>query len=189
MSQLQSANADVVLLDINLGLQQGGAFLNLAWEQGFNGKVLVVTAGVSKIEAARLMERGCSGIILKHERPQLLVERIREVMQETAEQSPRRACRFGAIRSFGPGECAAFYAARAPDSARCFLRKIEQRNGARFEYFRVAGQSRAAAVIREDRSAHAFPVGPDRHRAALEGTGRRLPHSKGAADGYSRPPR
>jgi DNA-binding NarL/FixJ family response regulator len=86
LSQLQSASADVVLLDINLGLQQGGAFLNLAWEQGFGGKVLVVTAGVSKIEAARLMERGCSGIILKHERPQLLVERIREVMQAPAEQ-------------------------------------------------------------------------------------------------------
>jgi two-component system nitrate/nitrite response regulator NarL len=89
LSQLQSANADVVLLDINLGLQQGGAFLNLAWEQGFSGKVLVVTAGVSKIEAARLMERGCSGIILKHERPQLLVERIRELMQETAGTADR----------------------------------------------------------------------------------------------------
>jgi DNA-binding NarL/FixJ family response regulator len=86
LKHLQSANPDVVLLDINLGLQQGGAFLNLAWEQGFGGKVLVVTAGVSKIEAARLMERGCSGIVLKHERPQLLVERIRELMQETAER-------------------------------------------------------------------------------------------------------
>jgi len=77
---LRDANADVVLLDINLGLQQGGAFLNLAWARGFLGKILVVTAGVSKVEAARLMERGCSGIILKHERPQLLVERIRAVM-------------------------------------------------------------------------------------------------------------
>ena len=87
LSHLRSQNADVVLLDINLGLQQGGAFLNLAWEQGFKGKVLVVTAGVSKIEAARLMERGCSGIILKHERPQLLVERIRQVAHETDEQA------------------------------------------------------------------------------------------------------
>ena len=31
LSHLRSQNADVVLLDINLGLQQGGAFLNLAW--------------------------------------------------------------------------------------------------------------------------------------------------------------
>jgi DNA-binding NarL/FixJ family response regulator len=89
LNHLRTDNADVVLLDINLGLQQGGAFLNLAWEQGFQGKVLVVTAGVSKIEAARLLERGCSGIILKHERPQLLVERIREVMQEPAGQPPK----------------------------------------------------------------------------------------------------
>jgi two-component system nitrate/nitrite response regulator NarL len=89
LNHLRTDNADVVLLDINLGLQQGGAFLNLAWEQGFQGRVLVVTAGVSKIEAARLLERGCSGIILKHERPQLLVERIREVMQEPAGQPPK----------------------------------------------------------------------------------------------------
>ena len=91
LNHLRTDNADVVLLDINLGLQQGGAFLNLAWEQGFQGRVLVVTAGVSKIEAARLLERGCSGIILKHERPQLLVERIREVMQEPAGQPPKPA--------------------------------------------------------------------------------------------------
>jgi DNA-binding NarL/FixJ family response regulator len=88
LGHLRTQQADVVLLDINLGLQQGGAFLNLAWEQGFKGKVLVVTAGVSKVEAARLMERGCSGIILKHERPQLLVERIRQVAQETDDQAP-----------------------------------------------------------------------------------------------------
>ena len=84
LSLLEETKADVVLLDINLGLQQGGAFLNLAWAQGFPGKVLVVTAGVSKVEAARLIERGCSGIILKHERPQLLVERIRDVVSQPA---------------------------------------------------------------------------------------------------------
>lgn len=81
---LRQTAADLVLLDINLGLQQGGAFLNLVRAQGFPGKVLVVTAGVSKIEAAHLIERGCSGIVLKHERPQLLVERIRAVMREPA---------------------------------------------------------------------------------------------------------
>ena len=34
----------------------------------------MVTAGVSSIEAARLMARGCAGIFLKNERPQLLIE-------------------------------------------------------------------------------------------------------------------
>ena len=74
---LKTTHVDIVLLDIDLGMEQGGAFLPLAKEQGFQGKVLVVTAGVSRLEAARLIERGCAGIILKQERPQLLIERIR----------------------------------------------------------------------------------------------------------------
>lgn len=108
LSHLRSQNADVVLLDINLGLQQGGAFLNLAWEQGFKGKVLVVTAGVSKIEAARLMERGCSGIILKHERPQLLVDRIRQVTQETSEQAPAALADLAQFDQFGQADTRPF---------------------------------------------------------------------------------
>ena len=75
---------DVVLLDINLGLQQGGAFLPLARDAGFRGKILVVTAGVSKLEAGRLVERGCAGIVLKQERPEVLIERIRAIMSEAA---------------------------------------------------------------------------------------------------------
>jgi len=70
---------DVVLLDINLGSQQGGAFPNLARAEGYQGNILVVTAGVSRFEAARLMQRGCCGIFLKHERPQLLIESIRGI--------------------------------------------------------------------------------------------------------------
>jgi len=76
---LRSSLVDVVLLDINLGLQQGGAFLPLAREAGFQGKILVVTAGVSRLEARRLVERGCAGILLKQERPEVLIERIREI--------------------------------------------------------------------------------------------------------------
>ena len=80
---VKSRAVDIVLLDINLGFEQGGAFLNLARAQGFSGKVLVVTAGVSKLEASRLLQRGCAGIFLKHERPQLLIEKIRGIMQGT----------------------------------------------------------------------------------------------------------
>jgi DNA-binding NarL/FixJ family response regulator len=108
LNHLRTDDADVVLLDINLGLQQGGAFLNLAWEEGFNGKVLVVTAGVSKTEAARLLERGCSGIILKHERPQLLVERIREVMQEPAGQPQNKPTDFAQFDPFGQADTRPF---------------------------------------------------------------------------------
>jgi two-component system, NarL family, nitrate/nitrite response regulator NarL len=108
ISLLREANADVVLLDINLGLQQGGAFLNLAWAQGFLGKVLVVTAGVSKVEAARLIERGCSGIILKHERPQLLVERIRALMKEPAVRPGTQPSDFGQFDPSGEASARPF---------------------------------------------------------------------------------
>ena len=80
---------DVVLLDINLGTHQGGAFLSLARGAGFTGKVLIVTAGVGKIEAARLLERGYAGIFLKHEPPPLLIERIRAIVAGTAIPDPR----------------------------------------------------------------------------------------------------
>ena len=81
---VKTTPVDIVLLDINLGFEQGGAFLNLARAQGFAGKVLVVTAGVSKLEASRLLQRGAAGIFLKHERPQLLIDKIRQIMNGEA---------------------------------------------------------------------------------------------------------
>ena len=83
LETVRARPVDIVLLDINLGFEQGGAFLNQARAEGFHGKVLVVTAGVSKFEAARLLQRGCAGIFLKHERPQLLIEKIRHIMDGT----------------------------------------------------------------------------------------------------------
>ena len=88
---IKTRPVDIVLLDINLGFEQGGAFLNLARAEGFSGKVLVVTAGVSKLEAGRLLQRGCAGIFLKHERPQLLIEKIREIMRSSGELDEREA--------------------------------------------------------------------------------------------------
>ncbi len=85
---LKSSPVDIVLLDINLGSQQGGAFLKLARDEGFTGKILVVTAGVSKLEAARLLQRGCSRIFLKQDPPELLIEAIREVVAGAAGHDP-----------------------------------------------------------------------------------------------------
>src|SRR5205814_8987565 len=75
----------IVLLDINLGSEQGGSFLYRARGMGFRGKVLVVTAGVSNREAAWLLKRGCSGIFLKREPLSSLVEKIRETVRGTAQ--------------------------------------------------------------------------------------------------------
>ena len=79
---LRSTTVDMVLLDIDLGHQQGGAFLPQAAAAGFKGKILVVTAGVSKLEAGRLRERGCAGIVLKQEPPGVLIQRIREIASQ-----------------------------------------------------------------------------------------------------------
>lgn len=78
---------DLVLLDINLGSEQGNSFLARARACGFNGKVLVVTAGVSEREAAWLLHRGYSGIFLKNDPPEVLFERIRDVISRPPETS------------------------------------------------------------------------------------------------------
>jgi two-component system nitrate/nitrite response regulator NarL len=77
---LRSGPVDLVLLDINLGPEQGGIFVRAARAEGYQGRILVVTAGVGKIEAARLLQRGCAGIFLKNEKPSLLIEKIHTIM-------------------------------------------------------------------------------------------------------------
>jgi two-component system, NarL family, nitrate/nitrite response regulator NarL len=79
---------DVVLLDLNLGVEQGGGFLNTCRENGFTGNVLVVTAGVGEREAAWLMRRGCRGIFLKHNPLAGLIARIREIAREDGPPAP-----------------------------------------------------------------------------------------------------
>jgi DNA-binding NarL/FixJ family response regulator len=80
---IQKTPVDLVLLDVHLGKQPPRSFVELARAAGFTGKVLVVTAGVSKSEAESLLREGCSGIFLKHEPPSRLIERIRVVSKET----------------------------------------------------------------------------------------------------------
>ena len=80
VERIKKEPVDLVLLDINLGIEQGNSFVVRAQAAGYTGKVLVVTAGVSDREAAWLLHRGCSGIFLKNDPPDVLFERIREVM-------------------------------------------------------------------------------------------------------------
>jgi len=71
---------DLVLLDFDLGRQTGLSFLNDAKRTGFDGKVLVVTAGLSELEGAELIRQGCSGIFMKHSSAASLSQGIRQVM-------------------------------------------------------------------------------------------------------------
>jgi DNA-binding NarL/FixJ family response regulator len=80
MAALHREPVDVVLLDYDLGDEQGSAFIDEAKSRGFAGKFLMVTAGMSNAGTLRAFERGCSGIFLKHSPPAHLVEAIHKVM-------------------------------------------------------------------------------------------------------------
>jgi DNA-binding NarL/FixJ family response regulator len=71
---------DLVLLDHDLGNERASQFLPAARQAGFEGRVLVVTAWISNMEARRLMRQGVSGIFLKESPLAELVESMRTVM-------------------------------------------------------------------------------------------------------------
>jgi two-component system, NarL family, nitrate/nitrite response regulator NarL len=77
---LRRKSIDLVLLDFDLGKGDGREFLRLAKEQGFKGKVLLVTAGVDAGAASELIRSGISGVFRKHDSAALLAQGIREVM-------------------------------------------------------------------------------------------------------------
>jgi len=80
LDALRREPPDLVLLDFDLGEREGSQFMRLAREQGFRGKILVVTAGVQEDEAADLIRGGAAGIFPKHRSAALLAESIRDVM-------------------------------------------------------------------------------------------------------------
>jgi|SRR5271166_3310916 len=77
---LRRTSIDLVLLDFDLGGRDGKEFLRSAREQGFNGKVLLVTAGVDAASVSELIHSGISGVFHKHDSAALLAQGIRDVM-------------------------------------------------------------------------------------------------------------
>lgn len=70
---------DVVLLDFDLETEVGTRFIATARSSGYSGKILMVTAGMSPVDAAVARKLGISGIFLKHNPPRLLIDAIRSV--------------------------------------------------------------------------------------------------------------
>jgi len=77
---LETTEIDVILLDYDLGAETGSRFLLQAARCGFQGRVLVVTAGMGDSEVAEMLRLGVVGIFLKHNPPSLLAKAIRKVM-------------------------------------------------------------------------------------------------------------
>ena len=77
---ISTKHVDLVLLDYDLGQQTGSDFLHEAKLIGFQGKVLIVTAGLSDVEGAELMRQGGTGIFMKHSSAATLSQAIRQVI-------------------------------------------------------------------------------------------------------------
>ncbi len=84
LAALASTRIDLVLLDVDLGGERGLDFLRRARESGFDGPVLVVTAGLGAGEASALLAQGAAGLFFKHDSAQLLAKGIRTVAEGRA---------------------------------------------------------------------------------------------------------
>jgi two-component system nitrate/nitrite response regulator NarL len=70
---------DIVLLDFDLEDELGTRFITSAQAAGHQGKILMVTAGMSAMDSALAWQLGISGIFLKHSSPATLIQAIRQV--------------------------------------------------------------------------------------------------------------
>jgi len=86
---LAATQPDIILLDYDLGEEQGTTALDEIRGHGFQGRVLMVTAGMSDAATVRVLESGSEGIFLKHSSPAQLVEAIRRMMAGEPWLDPR----------------------------------------------------------------------------------------------------
>ena len=70
---------DVVLLDFNLGAEDGNRFIVSARQSGYTGKILMVTAAMDAAQSSLALKLGASGIVLKASSPATLSKAIRLV--------------------------------------------------------------------------------------------------------------
>ena len=76
---LGKSGANMVLLDVDLGPERALDFVTQAKKKGFEGQILVVTAGVSGQEAVQLVQAGVAGILHKQHSTEKLSDAIRQV--------------------------------------------------------------------------------------------------------------
>jgi DNA-binding NarL/FixJ family response regulator len=79
LEMLRQHQADVVLLDFDLGEEHGSQFISASRQAGYTGKFLMITAGMTATESSIALQMGASGIFLKHNSPVTLAKAIRLV--------------------------------------------------------------------------------------------------------------
>lgn len=77
---LANGGFDLILLDYELGDRRGNEVVAAAQERGYQGKILIVTVGLTRAEVRQMLNHGVNGIFLKNNSPEQLVEAIKAVM-------------------------------------------------------------------------------------------------------------
>lgn len=72
---------DLVLLDLDLGEERGIDFLSKAREAGYQGQFLIVASATDARDSALALKLGASGIFLKSDPPERLVQAIHRVAE------------------------------------------------------------------------------------------------------------
>ena len=91
LEAVRTLRVDIVLLDFDLGLQRAFEYQERAAEEALAAPVLIVTAGLSQMEAGRALQLGAKGVFVKHDPPQELVAAIRRVVAGGEWLDPRYA--------------------------------------------------------------------------------------------------
>jgi DNA-binding NarL/FixJ family response regulator len=79
LEALAGTPVDLVLLDFDLGEDHGSQFIGAARRAGYQGKFLMITAGMTATESSIALQLGASGVFLKHNSPGMLAKAIRLV--------------------------------------------------------------------------------------------------------------
>jgi len=80
---------DLVLLDLDLGSEHGNEFISAAKQAGYEGQFLVVAGTPDGRTAAMALKLGATGIFLKSEPPERLVQAIRVVFKREVWVDPK----------------------------------------------------------------------------------------------------
>ncbi|WP_375058078.1 response regulator [Zobellella sp. DQSA1] len=90
-------NPDLILLDLNLGEEQGSDVLLALRQQGYQGKVVILTVSDSQDDAQRLLDLGADGYLLKDIEPESLIPALKQALlgdkpvSEKLQEAPRHA--------------------------------------------------------------------------------------------------
>jgi two-component system nitrate/nitrite response regulator NarL len=76
---LKGSTVDVVLLDFDIGTEHGNDFISSARRAGYQGRFLIVAGSADVRNSAMALKLGASGIFLKSDTPERLLQAIRLV--------------------------------------------------------------------------------------------------------------